>query len=78
MGLARTRIEAYNRMPGNTIEGSRYAWGGSLSKVAQKFCHLHVHSHYSLLDGVNTIPALVRAARDHGMKSLALTDHGNM
>ena len=65
-------------MPGNTIEGSRYAWGGSLSKVAQKFCHLHVHSHYSLLDGVNTIPALVRAARDHGMKSLALTDHGNM
>lgn len=49
-----------------------------MSKVAQKFCHLHVHSHFSLLDGVNTIPALVRTARDHGMKSLALTDHGNM
>ncbi|MGE4619091.1 MAG: PHP domain-containing protein, partial [Planctomycetota bacterium] len=46
--------------------------------IANQFCHLHVHSHYSLLDGVNTIPALVRSARDQGMKALALTDHGNM
>ncbi len=42
------------------------------------FCHLHVHSHYSLLDGVSTVPSLVRAASDLGMKALALTDHGNM
>ena len=45
---------------------------------AKKFQHLHVHSHYSLLDGVITIPNLVAAARDLGMGALALTDHGNM
>ncbi len=42
------------------------------------FCHLHVHSHYSLLDGGNRIKDLVSTARSHGMKSLALTDHGNL
>ncbi len=43
-----------------------------------RYTHLHVHSHYSLLDGVITIPNLVRAAKERGMKALALTDHGNM
>ncbi|MFN0057078.1 MAG: DNA polymerase III subunit alpha [Planctomycetota bacterium] len=42
------------------------------------FCHLHVHSHYSLLDGVSTVEALVKMAADQGMPALALTDHGNM
>ncbi len=42
------------------------------------FVHLHVHSHYSLLDGGNRIEQLVEAARSFGMKSLALTDHGNL
>ena len=46
--------------------------------MSDQFCHLHVHSHYSLLDGVIPIPSMVRAARDLGMKALALTDHGNM
>ncbi len=46
--------------------------------MTRPFCHLHVHSHYSLLDGVAKVPALVRAAKDTGMKALALTDHGNM
>ncbi len=48
------------------------------SKIADRFQHLHVHSHFSLLDGVITIPNLVRSAADHGMGALALTDHGNM
>ncbi|MFP4354381.1 MAG: DNA polymerase III subunit alpha [Phycisphaerae bacterium] len=43
-----------------------------------EFCHLHVHSHYSLLDGGNRIKDLVTTAKAHGMKSLALTDHGNL
>jgi DNA polymerase-3 subunit alpha len=43
-----------------------------------RFCHLHVHSHYSLLDGGNRIKDLVSAAKSHGMESLALTDHGNL
>lgn len=42
------------------------------------FTHLHVHSHYSLLDGLPKIPSLVEAAKEAGFNSLALTDHGNM
>ena len=43
-----------------------------------KFTHLHVHSHYSLLDGVGKIDELVKRAVELGMDSLALTDHGNL
>lgn len=42
------------------------------------FTHLHVHSHYSLLDGLGKIPDLVKRAKEYGMTSLALTDHGVM
>ncbi|OGY91826.1 MAG: DNA polymerase III subunit alpha [Candidatus Komeilibacteria bacterium RIFCSPLOWO2_01_FULL_52_15] len=42
------------------------------------FVHLHTHSHYSLLDGLGTVPALVAAAKRHRMPALALTDHGAM
>ena len=42
------------------------------------FVHLHVHSHFSLLDGMSSIPALVDKAIADGMNALALTDHGNM
>ncbi|MSP22554.1 MAG: DNA polymerase III subunit alpha [Dehalococcoidia bacterium] len=40
------------------------------------FTHLHVHSEYSLLDGLSRIPDLVTRARELGMDSLAVTDHG--
>ena len=43
-----------------------------------KFTHLHVHSHYSLLDGLAKIDELIRRAQELGMDSLALTDHGNL
>src|SRR5271154_4862458 len=42
------------------------------------FTHLHVHTHYSLLDGANKIPELVKQAKKLGMDSLAITDHGCM
>lgn len=42
------------------------------------FVHLHVHSHYSLLDGAGKIDALINRAKALGMTALALTDHGNM
>lgn len=42
------------------------------------FCHLHCHSHYSLLDGAGSIDRLVQRVVDHGMNALALTDHGNL
>ncbi|GBE16398.1 DNA polymerase III subunit alpha [bacterium BMS3Abin15] len=41
-----------------------------------KFTHLHVHSHYSLLDGLGKIDDLLDRAKELGMDSLALTDHG--
>ncbi len=41
-----------------------------------KFTHLHVHSHYSLLDGLPKIDQLIDSAKEKGMDSIALTDHG--
>ena len=42
------------------------------------FTHLHVHSEFSLLDGLAGVNELVSAAAEQGMSSLAITDHGNM
>ncbi|MFA5629336.1 MAG: DNA polymerase III subunit alpha [Dehalococcoidales bacterium] len=42
------------------------------------FTHLHVHSEYSLLDAMCKIPELVNRAKELGMDSLAITDHGVM
>lgn len=47
-------------------------------KMSKGFTHLHVHSEYSLLDGLSKIPDMVKKAKDMGMKYLALTDHGVM
>ena len=59
-----TRLE----LPDDRLDG-----GGTIP-----FTHLHVHSHYSLLDGAGKIDALIARAKELGMTSLALTDHGNM
>ena len=42
------------------------------------FTHLHVHTEYSLLDGSSKISELLPRARELGMDSLAITDHGVM
>ncbi len=42
------------------------------------FVHLHVHSEYSLLDGMSRIKDLPVRAKELGMKAIALTDHGVM
>ena len=42
------------------------------------FVHLHVHSHYSLLDGGNRIGDLIDTTSRHGSGAIALTDHGNL
>ncbi|HEX9015639.1 MAG TPA: DNA polymerase III subunit alpha [Chloroflexota bacterium] len=42
------------------------------------FVHLHVHSEYSLLDGLGKVKDLVARAKELGMPALALTDHGSM
>ncbi|MDI6591641.1 MAG: DNA polymerase III subunit alpha [Patescibacteria group bacterium] len=43
-----------------------------------KFTHLHVHSHYSLLDGLPKIDQLLDYVKKLGMEAVALTDHGNI
>ncbi len=42
------------------------------------FTHLHVHTHYSLLDGLGKIDQLLEKAKILAMDALAITDHGNM
>lgn len=45
---------------------------------ARQYVHLHVHSHYSLLEALPQINDLVKAAKADGQDALALTDNGNM
>jgi len=42
------------------------------------FTHLHLHTEYSLLDGMCRIPRVVARAKELGMSALAITDHGNL
>ena len=44
----------------------------------QDFIHLHVHTYYSILDGMSPVGKLVDKAVANGMKGMAITDHGNM
>jgi len=46
--------------------------------VIPQFTHLHVHSHYSLLDGLAQIDPLLDKVQSLGMSACAITDHGNM
>lgn len=43
-----------------------------------RFVHLHVHSHYSLLNSTIKLPMLAERIRDAGMEAVALTDSGNL
>jgi DNA polymerase III subunit alpha len=46
--------------------------------MARPFVHLHNHTEYSLLDGANRIPEMVKSAKEMGMDALAISDHGVM
>lgn len=48
----------------------------SEKRIDSDFVHLHVHSHYSLLNAIPTPKELVKAANDDNQKALALTDSG--
>ena len=42
------------------------------------FTHLHLHTDYSLLDGAITLDRLIGFGKQHNLKALAITDHGNI
>ena len=46
--------------------------------MADDFVHLHVHTEYSLLDGMGRVSQLTKRAAELGQPALALTDHGTM
>ena len=48
----------------------------SASARDSRFTHLHVHTEYSMLDGISRIPDLVARTGELGMDALAITDHG--
>ncbi len=48
------------------------------SNKDKKFCHLHLHTEYSLLDGSGKISNIIKRAKELGMESIAITDHGAM
>jgi len=46
--------------------------------TSRDYVHLHTHTHYSLLDGLQKVPALVERVQELGMEAVAITDHGTM
>ncbi len=46
--------------------------------ASRDFVHLHLHTQYSLLDGVIGIPEAIAKATEYKMPALAITDHGNL
>ncbi len=44
----------------------------------KNFVHLHVHTEYSLLDGVAKVKNLIQKVKENGGKAVAITDHGTM
>ena len=42
------------------------------------FVHLHLHTHYSMLDGACTVKGLIKLAQENDMNAIAITDHGYM
>lgn len=51
----------------------------SSSNIASKdFVHLHNHTHYSLLDGLQKVPEMLDRVKELGMESVAITDHGSL
>ena len=42
------------------------------------FVHLHLHTQYSILDGLTSCKKLFTRAQELGMEAVSITDHGNM
>jgi DNA polymerase-3 subunit alpha len=60
------------------IAQSQFEASAEPAAPAQDFVHLHVHSEFSLLDGLPPVKRIVDTVKRHGMRAVALTDHGNL
>ena len=49
-----------------------------MKEIKKDFVHLHVHSDYSVLDGIAKISDYVKRAKELNTKALAITEHGNL
>ncbi len=71
-------IDKDNTTADNTTSEDNSAFIKKSKALVRGFTHLHVHSHYSLLDGLPQIDRLINNAKKKGFEALALTDHGVM
>jgi DNA polymerase-3 subunit alpha len=46
--------------------------------MSASFVHLHLHTEYSLLDGMARTKEVAAKAKEFGMPAVAMTDHGNL
>ncbi len=53
-------------------------YDGAMTQGREPFVHLHLHSHFSLLDATIRIPQLVAQVAEMDMPAVAVTDHGNL
>ncbi|HXH26289.1 MAG TPA: DNA polymerase III subunit alpha, partial [Candidatus Acidoferrum sp.] len=51
---------------------------GQAPLAASDYVHLHNHTHYSLLDGLQQVPQMLDRVKELGMTAVAMTDHGTM
>src|SRR4029078_8455726 len=58
--------------------GDKLCTRSTLGRVMPEFTHLHLHTQYRLLDGAIRLDQLFPKVLERGMKSVAMTDHGNL
>ena len=69
------RVFEYGKSPGlPSVAGSLR----SRRPMSDSFVHLHLHTEFSLLDGMIRIKDLAKRAKELGMPAVAMTDHGNL
>jgi DNA polymerase III subunit alpha len=72
-------LEAANFAKREKKKAAAYALEDQLHELTDKpFCHLHVHSQFSVLNATPDVKSIVAKAKSHGMTAIALTDLGNM
>lgn len=69
-------VEAYHDEEAESEQKEKITSTTHLNEV--QFTHLHVHTQFSVLDGLSDIQGLIAKAKADGMKAIAISDHGSM